>query len=386
MPDEYYDVRKQFERGVVILSLDTEQIWGYSDQLSEAQFQHRYPDAVGAHEKLLECLSRAGVSATWLIVGGLTLSGSQGARDRRMAGLPIEWTKRIPCGTEATTPLWYRRSFVEHLRKACPLQEIGLHGGLTHFIWTNALATREVVKRELAEGIEALEQALVRPLSFSFGREQEAYYELLPVHGIRCYRGRTLARAYQLGPTLRGALARLFDELRRSTPLPVWPQETLPGLWNIPASLFLYPIGASRTRVSGLRSRIERFRRGMAAAIRHRGIFHYCLHPENLTESRYGFSMFEEMLDRLIRTRDRGDIEILTMGEVAARMERGKEREPDSAPGVLSGSATGVSTGGREHDCNPARTAGERVDGAGRLVSQFSDRAGDKGRIERTYL
>jgi hypothetical protein len=124
----------------------------------------------------------------------------------------------------------------------------------------------------------------------------------------------------------------------------------------------------------------------MAAAIRHRGIFHYCLHPENLTESRYGFSMFEEMLDRLIRTRDRGDIEILTMGEVAARMERGKEREPDSAPGVLSGSATGVSTGGREHDCNPARTAGERVDGAGRLVSQFSDRAGDKGRIERTYL
>jgi len=386
MPDEYYDFCKQFERGVVILSLDTEQIWGYSDLLSEPQFGRRYPDAVGAHEKLLECLSRAGVSATWLIVGGMALGGSQGARDRRMAGLPIEWTVRIPCGTEATTPLWYRRSFVGHLRKARPLQEIGLHGGLTHFIWTNPLATREVVKCELAEGVEALEQALVRPLSFSFGREQEAYYDLLPVHGIRCYRGRTLARAFQLGPTLHGALARLFDELRRSTPSPVWPQETLPGLWNIPASLFLYPIGASRTRVSGLRSRIERFSRGMAAAIRHRGIFHYCLHPENLTESRHGFSMFEEMLERLIRTRDRGDIEILTMGEVAARMERGKEREADSVPEILPGSVTGVSSGGREHDCDPARTPVARVDGAGRLVSQLSDRAGDKGRLERTFL
>ena len=73
MPVEPYDVRKQFERGVVILSLDTEQIWGYLDLLNDAQFQRRYPDALGAHEKLLACLSRADVSATWFMVGGMTL-------------------------------------------------------------------------------------------------------------------------------------------------------------------------------------------------------------------------------------------------------------------------------------------------------------------------
>jgi peptidoglycan/xylan/chitin deacetylase (PgdA/CDA1 family) len=325
MPVEPYDVHKQFERGVVILSLDTEQIWGYLDLFNEAQFRRRYPDALGAHEKLLACLSRADVSATWFMVGGMTLRGSDGARDSRMAGLPIDWAERIPGGVEATAPLWYRQSFVERLRKARPHQEIGLHGGLTHFIWTDARATREMVKRELAEGVKALEQSLVRPLSFSFGREQEAFYELLPAHGIRCYRGRTAARAFQLGPTLSGKLARLFDELRRSTPPPVWPEETLPGLWNIPSSLFLYPIGSSRTRVVGLRSRVERFSLGLAAATRHRGIFHFCLHPENLTESPHGFSMFEDILERLIRSRARGDVEVLTMGEVAARMERGRE-------------------------------------------------------------
>src|SRR5207237_4174204 len=117
----------------------------------------------------------------------------------------------------------------------------------------------------------------------------------------------------------------LLDEVRRVTPPPVWPQETLPGLWNIPSSLFLYPIGSSRTRLVGLRSRIERFSRGMSAATRLCGIFHFCLHPENLTESPHGFSIFEDILKRLIRTRDRGDVEILTMGEVAARMERGRE-------------------------------------------------------------
>lgn len=326
MAVEHFDVRKQFERGVVILSLDTEQIWGYLDLLTEKEFIRRYPGALEAHTKLLACIAAAGLSATWFLVGGMALCRGAGLRDRRLAGLPVEWTIKIPGGVETTNPLWYRRSFVQRLQRADPPQEIGLHGGLTHFIWTDPQAKRDIVEWELAEGIQALEEALVSPLSFSFGREQEAYHDLLPEYGIRCFRGRTVARSFQLGPTLTGKLARLLDELRCSTPLLVWPQETLPGLWNIPSSLFLYSIRRSRACVAGLHSRIERFKRGVAAAASHRGIFHFCLHPENLTESAGGFSMFESMLDHLTRIRDRGDVEVLTMAQVAARMERGRER------------------------------------------------------------
>lgn len=331
MPVESDDVFKQFERGVVMLSLDTEQIWGYLDLLDERRFRRRYPCAVEAHAKLLACLTKASVSATWFLVGGMALRGSQGPRDSRMAGLPVTWTNRIASGTEATDPLWYGNSFVEDLRKARPFQEIGLHGGLTHLIWTDPHTTREVAEWELTEGVKTLRDAQVRPLSFSYPREQEGYYELLPAHGIRCYRGRTVARSFQLGPTLIGALARLRDEMRCSTPAPVWPHETLPGLWNIPASLFLYPISRSRTRIVGLRSRIERFSRGLEAATRYRGIFHFCLHPENLTQSPQGFAMFEDILERLISSRDRGDVEVLTMRQVAARMERAHEAEGSHA-------------------------------------------------------
>jgi hypothetical protein len=331
MPIEFDDIQKQFKQGVVMLSLDTEQIWGYLDLLNERRFRRCYPDAVGAHAKLVECLTKAGVSATWFVVGGMALRGTQGPEDSRMAGLPVEWTNRIPSGVEATAPLWYRKSFVEHLRKARPFQEIGLHGGLTHLIWTDPKVTRQVAEWELTEGIKALREAQVHPISFSFGREQEAHRDLLPAHGIRCYRGRTVARAFQLGRTFSGALARLVDELRRSTPAPVWPEEALPGLWSIPSSLFLYPIHASRTRVVGLRSRIERFSRGLEAAARHRGIFHFCLHPENLTASPQGFAMFEDILELLISSRDRGDIEVLTMHQVAARMEGMREAESSRA-------------------------------------------------------
>jgi len=315
-------MQTMFERGVVILSIDTEQIWGYRDSLTESQFQSRFPDALGAHEKLLVCLRAADVSATWFVVGGMALRESAGARDPRMSGLPSGWTAGIRSGNEETAPLWYRASFVRRLREACPTQEIGLHGGLTHLIWTDADAERNVVRRELCEGVLALEQAFVRPHSFSFPRNQEAHHELLPACGVHCYRGRPPALAWRLGRTLSGALLRALDELRCTTPPVVWPQETLPGLWNIPASMFLYPMGPARARVISIRSRVERFSRGLEAAARFGGIFHFSLHPENLAESPCGFSIFEEMLLKLVRARDESGVEILTISDVTERIRR----------------------------------------------------------------
>ncbi|HKE24425.1 MAG TPA: hypothetical protein VKB88_18810 [Bryobacteraceae bacterium] len=327
MPTGFDQIRRQFERGVVILSFDTEQIWGYLDLFDEAHFRRRYPDSLDAHTKILASLSEANISATWFVVGAMAIHGSQGERDGRMAGLPYKWTCRIPAGNEVTAPLWYRPALLDVLRDARPPQEIGLHGGLTHFLWKDPLATREVVEWELAEGVKALEEGSNTPLSFSFAREQEAYHDLLPEHGIVCYRGRTVAPSFRLGPTILGKVARMADEIRRATPLMVWPQQTLPGLWNIPSSLFLYPIHPSRTKLAGLQSRIDRFVRGIEAAARQRGIFHYCMHPENLAESPQGFAMFQEMLGRLNLSRTRGDIEILTMRDVAVRMERARKAE-----------------------------------------------------------
>jgi len=314
-------MNETFERGVVVVSIDTEQIWGYLDLLSEEQFEDRFPNARSAHGKLLNRLSDARVGATWFVVGGLALRDCAGASDRRISGL-IEERIQIRAGGEAAAPLWYCRSFLEQLRHAWPPQEIGLHGGLTHLVWTDRRSDVETARRELTEGIMALAFLCGRPLSFSYPRNQEAHYHLLAEHGLRCFRGRPPALAWQLGQTLPGSLLRAFEEMTRRTPPLVWPQQVMPGLWNIPSSMFLYPIGPSRTRVIGLRSRVDRFCRGLAAAARHRGIFHFGLHPENLAESPYGFSLIEDILEKLVRARDRGDVEVMTMRDVVDRMER----------------------------------------------------------------
>jgi hypothetical protein len=298
-------MQELFERGVVIVSIDTEQIWGYVDLCSEAQFQEQFPDAVAAHDKLLDRLRAAGVSATWFVVGGLAMPEIEIAGEG-----------------EATAQLWYRPLFVKRLRDVFPSQEIGLHGGLTHLIWTDEGNTREALSTEIDEGIKALGALSVKPCSFSFPRNQEVHHDLLPEYGIRCYRGRPGGLSWQLGRTLPGAFLRAMDEVFRTTPAAVWPEETLPGLWNIPASMFLYPIGAGRARILGLRSRAQRFRRGLEAAARSRGIFHFCFHPENLAESPHGFSILDDILDHLIRARERGDVEVMTMSDVLSRLER----------------------------------------------------------------
>ena len=291
-----------FERGVVMVSIDTEQIWGYRDLLSESQFESRFPDAPAAHTRLLARLCEASVRATWFVVGGLALRDGAGGES-------------APC-------LWHCRSFLERLREACPVQEIGLHGGLTHLIWTDAGSTLETARRELSEGIRALTHLCGRPTSFSFPRNREAYYHLLPQHGLRCFRGGPQALAWRLGPTIPGAILRASEELLRCTPPVVWPAQTMPALWNIPSSMFFYPITPARSRIIGLRSRIERFRRGMEAARRHRAVFHFSLHPENLVESPSGFAVLEDIIEKLVQARDRGDVEIMTMRDAVDRMER----------------------------------------------------------------
>jgi hypothetical protein len=96
----------------------------------------------------------------------------------------------------------------------------------------------------------------------------------------------------------------------------------MPGLWNVPASMFLYPMGPARARLIGLRSRIERFRRGLQAAAQHKAIFHFGLHPENLVESDGCFTVIEDILELVVLARERGDIEVMTMKDVVDRMER----------------------------------------------------------------
>jgi hypothetical protein len=129
---------------------------------------------------------------------------------------------------------------------------------------------------------------------------------------------------------------RLFDEMGSSAPPLVCPRQKLPGLWNIPASLFLYPIGDRRSRIVAHETRIARVQKGIDAAARHRGVFHFCLHPVDLAESSRGCRLFDSILERVAGARDRGDVVVHTMaglaGEMDALTETADVRAGDASP------------------------------------------------------
>ena len=308
-------------RGVVMLSIDTEGMWGHLDYLKEPQFHRRYPDAASVPDRLLECLCAAELSATWAVVGGLARSGSFGPRDPKMDGLPAAWLERVPAGVEDNASVWYRRSLIERIGRAQPAQDVGLHGGLTHMIWTDRRAPVEVLRRELDGGIRALGEIGIKPTSFVFPRNQEAHLALLAAKGIRCFRGRAPGWPAKFGSNVAGAALRALAEIGEFTPPPVRPREVLPGLWNIPASLFLYPMAEARARLVPLKTRIIRVRRGIRAAARECGIFHLWFHPENLAESYGAFEVFETIVEEIAGWRDAGEVDVFNMAQMTDYME-----------------------------------------------------------------
>jgi len=298
---------------------------------------------------VLDRFCAARIKATWALVGALTLDGMAGPGDPRLQGLPENWTAKIPAAFEVTSSVWFRRSFARRLKQADPPQDVGLHGGLTHLVWTDPWSTIDAINRELAGGIDALREISIQPRSFIFCRQQISCLELLRPLGICCYRGNPAAQSARSESQIPRAIHRVLEELRRTTPPVVWPTETLPGLWNIPGSLSLYPIGRFRTSVVPMRSRIERVRRGLEAAVSCGGIFHYWFHPDTLAEGSGGLSMLDAILEILIRAREAGRIEILTMAEVADRMESRRERPLASAYDV-SGLGASLRSGTRFHN------------------------------------
>jgi hypothetical protein len=310
----------KFERGAAIISLDTEQLWGHLDLLSPEQFEARFPNAPAVHDRILNLLSGEGISATWTLVGALTLPGTKGPTDPRFAKTPAYWAEKIPAGNERTQPLWYARSFVERLQRAKTPQDLGMHGGISHLVWGDSRTSAKIAENELRFGMEALREIGIEAKSFVFPRDLEAHHAILRDGGIRCYRGRAPILSERLGFNLAGSLARAGEEVCSLVPPPIWPEEVIPGLWNVPASMSIYCLGATRSRFVPAKLRLERTKLGLDAAAKQRGIFHLAMHPENVAESDFAFPVFESMVHEICRRRDRGEIDTLSMNGAVERV------------------------------------------------------------------
>ena len=190
--------------------------------------------------------------------------------------------------------------------------EIGLHS-FSHISFS--VCSREVANEEVGESMRLARELGINVESFVFPYNSIGHVDVLRENGIRIYRGRNLRwqdpNASYLSLKLKGAA----DLVVAPPTEPVWRE----GIWEIPSSMFfcdtrmLFTLG-------------HRARLGLERAIRSRKVFHIFLHPHDLLAQPSVEKMLDGFLKVVARKRDAGELQVMTMGELASHLNKRADR------------------------------------------------------------
>lgn len=312
-------------RPTFVLSIDAELVWGSFDHTTPDRFAARYPDLRGTITRLLQTLEDFEVSATWALVGHLFLASCERGQDGRahpdlarpnFAWYPDDWFSKDPCTDRSRHPLWYGDDIVDLVQGSRVAQEIASHS-FSHIPYGDPGCSGAAAEADLSACVNLARERGLTLRSFVFPRNAEGHHRLLKEYGFSAYRGRDDTWFESLPGRLK-RVGHLVDQAARVTPPVSVPKQTLPGLWNIPGSMMLMGRDGVRRRIP-LAARVAKGRAGLTRAVHEQRLFHLWLHPSNLAADRAGMiGALRAILGEAARLRDAGDLDIRTMGALAA--------------------------------------------------------------------
>jgi peptidoglycan/xylan/chitin deacetylase (PgdA/CDA1 family) len=319
-------------RGAFVLSLDFELIWGTLDIYGPGRFrgacERERSHVFGA---LLTALQEFDIPATWCVLGHVMLGSCTplGGRKHPEIVPPThewqqgDWFAHDPCSDEQNAPIFYGRSLVERILEARVAQEIGCHS-FSHVIFGDQGCSRETAASELRACLRAARELGITLRSFAFPRNRVGHLDVLREYGFTCFRGPE-PTWYTGGGRSAGALRRaghLADVLMARRPPVVLP-EPIEGLVNIPASMMFFSAHGARRHIP-VSLRVRRALKGVERAARDRRIMHLWFHPTNISvETDAMLGGLRQVFAEVARRRDRAELDVLTMGELAARVAGG---------------------------------------------------------------
>ncbi len=312
--------------GSLVVSFDTELIWGSFDHTTADGFERRYPDVRGTIGDLLQLLDRYQVPVTWAVLGHLFLARCERGADgrahpelihpqQRWFGGP--WLAADPCTDRARDPLWYGDDILDAIQGARTAHEIGCHS-FSHALFDDPDLTQAAVRSDLDACRRVAATRGIELRSFAFPRNREGHHRLLRDAGFVAFRGAD-PTWYRSLPGVPRRAAHFADQIAALPPAVSHPVQAVPGLWNVPGSMLLLHRSGMR-RVIPIASRIAKARLGLRRAVRSGAVFHLWTHPFNLASDRAGLlGALEAILRDAVALREGGRLRIETMGEVAAR-------------------------------------------------------------------
>jgi hypothetical protein len=157
--------------------------------------------------------------------------------------------------------------------------------------------------------------------SFVYPRNKIAQVARLGAHGFRCYRGGRPRPPFAGRPGWQRRALGLADKVRPLAGSAVLPAPSEGGVWNVPQTYLFAPSPDGRVPVGvWARRPVARLRQ----AARHRSLFHLWFHPYNVTAApKRSLAALDRICAAAARLRDGGEIDVLTMGDLAARLDGG---------------------------------------------------------------
>lgn len=311
--------RKRLDEGAVVISLDVELAWGYHgrDGGSHVSRDGEHERAIIA--KLLDLFDRLGAPVTWAVTGHLFLEECDGVHADVVhpthQDTDVDWYADDPGTSREEAPDRYGPDIVEAILDADVRHEIGTHT-FSHIRCDHDSISPAVLRSELRKCREVATAMGCDLSSLIFPANQVNYLDAVAEEGIEVYRGKV--PRVSIGSRFIDWRTRrfLYFLLGRTPPL-IEPEETVPGLWNLPASQYLaypHPTSPVHRFVNRypLYSCVRQAKQAIAAAKREKKIYHLWGHPHEFTDRRI------RDLERILQEADRRSVPVRTMRDVVS--------------------------------------------------------------------
>lgn len=271
-----------------LVSLDFELFWGVSDSRSLDGYRAEVEGEWSAIPAMLELFARNDVRATWATVGMLMCRDFehwQSVKPRLSPGYERESCSNysFPERVRQNPRMFFAPELVRQIQQT-PGQEIASHT-YSHFFCFEPGASRDAFAADMDCAIAVAQDHGLALRSFVFPRNQVRtdFLDVLGSRGIRVFRGNPRHWLYRDGHFIPGGLlgraVRLLDNYLPVAGQHVARAESLAGMVNVPASIFLRPWSSSLAPLDALR--LRRIKQSMLHAARSGGVFHLWWHPHN---------------------------------------------------------------------------------------------------------
>jgi len=317
-------------KGVFLFSLDLELAWGTRGRPAARHIGPYLEGTRSAMRGLLELFAKYEIPGTWAIVGALLLGSRDG--HTRHPWLSSKAFADVPVGDSTTAPAWFAEDILEAILEHPVAQEIACHT-LTHETAKAGSDGRRRFAKDLDRFRQVAEEfSLKQPATFIYPRHAMNHFDVLAENGFTCIRGPLDDWFEKLpGKATRAAL-RLVDARLARPPRVGLPHRLPCGLWVLPPSQFYSPLMSVGKHLS-VEARVRKAVRGLRMAAKGKAVFHLWTHPFNLGVGTAGLLRgLDTILAEARRLADAGEIDITTMGELAARLEEQRRKRLGGTP------------------------------------------------------